>query len=56
MEEKERDELTKLLNIDSNYLINYIADLVVENSDSIRQCIETYDRDWLESIIEKHVY
>ena len=56
MEANEENELTKLLAIEPNYLINYITDLVVENSDSIRQCIETYDRDWLASIIERHIY
>jgi len=56
MSQEERNELTKLLDIEPKYLINYIADLIVENEDDIAYSIEHKDRELLESIIERYIY
>lgn len=56
MDKQKRNDLSKLLEIDTHYLIDYISDLVVENDDDILMAINTKDREYLESIIEKYIY
>jgi len=56
MELKERENYTKLLEIDHNWLLEYLADMITENDDDFELAIETKDRDLVQSIIEKHIY
>jgi hypothetical protein len=56
MNKQERNELTKLLEIEPYYLIDYLTDLIVENDEDIAMAIETKDRERLTSIIERYIY
>lgn len=56
MEQVERNNYTKLLDIDPKWLIAYLADMIAENDDAFEYAIKTKDRDDIESIIERHIY
>ena len=52
----DKTNLDLLYQIDTNFLINYIADLIVENDDTVADCIVRFDRTALEDIIERYIY
>ena len=47
---------TKLLEIDPKWLVEYLADMIAENDDAFEYAIMAKDRDYVENIIEKHIY
>lgn len=56
MNQVERNNYTKLLDIDTKWLIEYLADMITENDNAFEYAIQTKDRDEVESIIERHIY
>lgn len=56
MGKEEKDNYTKLLDIEPKWLIDYLADMIAENEDDLSQAIDMKDREWVEGIIENHIY
>lgn len=56
MKQSERDNYTKLLDIDTMWLIDYLSEMIAENDDAFEQAINFKDLDEVKSIIERHIY
>ena len=56
MEQNEKDNYTKLLDIDAIWLLDYLAEMIAENDDAFEYAIKTKDLDYVKNIIEKHIY
>ena len=53
---KKKSNYTKLLDIDCKYLIDYLSEMIVEHDDDFQYALEHKDREYLESIIKRHIY
>lgn len=56
MNQSEKHNYTKLLDIDATWLIDYLSEMIAENDDAFEYAIETKDLDEVKNIIEKHIY
>ena len=55
-QKRHRREYTKLLELDPIWLVNYLAEMIIENDDRFEDALNFKDDDLIKAIIEQYLY
>lgn len=51
-----RREYTKLLELDPIWLVNYLAEMIIDNDDRFEDALNFKDEDLIKALIEQYLY
>ena len=55
-QKRHRREYTKLLELDPIWLVNYLAEMIIENDDKFEDALNFKDKDIIKALIEQYLY
>ncbi len=51
-----KSEYTKLLELNPIWLVNYLAEMIIENDDKFEDALNFKDKDIIKALIEQYLY